>query len=145
MGKKLKHLFEITKWLFLIIFSLCLVGCGGISDGEYTASVVMTGGSGKAYIESPCKVTITDGQATAHLVWSSPNYDYMIVDGDTYYPVNKEGNSEFDIPVTLGKEMNVQARPIAVPGCFATLISDSSKTGFPKYSNKSFESIRYFV
>lgn len=114
MGKKLKHLFEITKWLFLIIFSLCLVGCGGISDGEYTASVVMTGGSGKAYIESPCKVTVTDGQATAHLVWSSPNYDYMIVDGDTYYPVNKEGNSEFDIPVSLGKEMNVQADTTAM-------------------------------
>ena len=114
MGKKLKHLFEITKWLFLIIFSLCLVGCGGISDGEYTASVVMTGGSGKAYIESPCKVTVTDGQATAHLVWSSPNYDYMIVDGDTYYPVNKEGNSEFDIPVTLGKEMKVQADTTAM-------------------------------
>lgn len=114
MGKKLKHLFEITKWVFLIIFSLCLVGCGGISDGEYTASVVMTGGSGKAYIQDPCKVTVKDGKATAHLVWSSPNYDYMIVFGETYYPVNTEGNSEFDIPVTLGKEMEVQADTTAM-------------------------------
>ena len=37
--------------------------------------------------------------ATASIVWSSPNYDYMIVDGEKLLPVNTEGNSVFEIPV----------------------------------------------
>ena len=37
--------------------------------------------------------------ATASIVWSSPNYDYMIVDGEKLLPVNTEGNSVFKIPV----------------------------------------------
>lgn len=114
MGKEHKSFFALTKWLLLILFSLCLSGCGVISDGEYTASVVMTGGSGRAYIESPCTVTVKKGKAIARLFWSSPNYDYMIVEGKTYYPVNSEGNSEFEIPVSLGKEMNIQADTVAM-------------------------------
>lgn len=114
MGKEQRSFFALTKWLFIILFSLSLAGCGVISDGEYTASVVMTGGSGKAYIESPCTVTVTGNKAMAHIVWSSPNYDYMIVDGNTYYPVNSEGNSEFEIPVSLGKEMSIQADTVAM-------------------------------
>ena len=39
-------------------------------------------------------------RATAVLRWSSPNYDYMVVDGLLYEPVNTEGNSVFEIPVT---------------------------------------------
>lgn len=35
----------------------------------------------------------------ATLEWSSPNYDYMVVDGEKYLPVNTEGNSVFQIPV----------------------------------------------
>ena len=36
---------------------------------------------------------------TASIVWGSPNYDYMIVDGKKLLPVNTEGNSVFEIPV----------------------------------------------
>ena len=36
---------------------------------------------------------------TAVITWSSPYYDYMIVDGQRYEPVNTEGNSVFEIPV----------------------------------------------
>ena len=36
---------------------------------------------------------------TATIVWSRPNYDYMLVDGEKYEPVNTEGNSTFEIPV----------------------------------------------
>ncbi len=114
MGKERKSFFELTKWLVIFLFSLCLSGCGVISDGEYTASVVMTGGSGKAYIESPCTVTVNGKEVIAHIIWSSPNYDYMIVQGKTYYPVNSEGNSEFEIPVSLGKEMSIQADTVAM-------------------------------
>ena len=31
--------------------------------------------------------------------WNSSNYDYMLVDGEKYLPVNTEGNSVFEIPV----------------------------------------------
>lgn len=93
---------------------LLLQGCGMIPDGDYTASVSLTGGSGKAYIKSPCKVSITGGNAVADIIWSSSNYDYMIVGGKTYYPVSTDGGSEFEIPIRIGKEMKVQADTTAM-------------------------------
>lgn len=70
-----------------------------VKDKAYKAKVMLEGGSGKASIESPATVVVTDGKGTLHVVWSSPNYDYMIVDGEKYLPANSEGNSEFYIPV----------------------------------------------
>lgn len=70
-----------------------------LEDGTYTAEVTLEGGSGRASIESPATLTVKDGKATASIVWSSPNYDYMIVDGKKLLPVNTEGNSVFEIPV----------------------------------------------
>ncbi|MBR1702451.1 MAG: hypothetical protein IJ716_10915 [Lachnospiraceae bacterium] len=72
-----------------------------IPDGTYEIAVTMSGGSGKATIASPAVMTVQDGQATARIVFSSPNYDYMKVGEQTYYPVNTEGNSAFEIPVTV--------------------------------------------
>ena len=111
--KRENNLLTKSILLFLLII-FCLTGCGSIPDGEYTASVILTGGSGKAYIESPCKVSIENGKATADIIWSSPNYDYMVVKGKKYYPVNTEGNSEFIIPVELEKDMAVQADTTAM-------------------------------
>ena len=68
-------------------------------DGTYTCNVTLEGGSGRATIESPTELTVADGKMTAEITWSSPNYDYMIVDGEKYQPVNTEGNSVFEIPV----------------------------------------------
>lgn len=67
--------------------------------GTYTCNVTLEGGSGRATIESPTELTVADGKMTAEITWSSPNYDYMIVDGEKYLPVNTEGNSVFEIPV----------------------------------------------
>ena len=53
-----------------------------LEDGSYTVEVVLEGGSGKATVESPAALEIKDGKASAVLVWSSPNYDYMLVDGE---------------------------------------------------------------
>ena len=61
--------------------------------------ITFEGGSGKAEILSPVDVTVADGKTIATVQWSSPNYDYMIVDGEKYLPVNTEGNSVFAIPV----------------------------------------------
>ena len=68
-------------------------------DGTYQMEVELFGGSGRASVTSPAKVEIKDGKAVATLEWSSPNYDYMLVDGEKYLPVNTEGNSVFQIPV----------------------------------------------
>lgn len=68
-------------------------------DGTYQMEVELLGGSGRASVTSPAKVEIKDGKAVATLEWSSPNYDYMVVDGEKYLPVNIEGNSVFQIPV----------------------------------------------
>ena len=68
-------------------------------DGTYQMEVELLGGSGRASVTSPAKVEIKDGKAEATLEWSSPNYDYMVVDGEKYLPVNTEGNSVFQIPV----------------------------------------------
>ena len=70
------------------------------ADGTYTCDVTLEGGSGRATVDSPAVLTVADGRMTATIVWSSPNYDYMLVDGEKYLPTNTEGNSTFEIPVT---------------------------------------------
>lgn len=86
-----------------------------LEDGTYTAKVTLEGGSGRATIESPAKFTVKDGKMTASIVWSSPNYDYMIVDGEKYLPVNKEGNSVFEIPIaSLEEPLEVVADTVAM-------------------------------
>ena len=70
-----------------------------LTDGSYTIELTMEGGSGRASIQSPTQITVADGAATAILEWSSPNYDYMLVNGEKYLPVNTEGNSVFEVPV----------------------------------------------
>ena len=69
------------------------------ADGSYTCEVTLEGGSGRATVDSPAALTVADGRMTATIVWSSPNYDYMLVDGEKYLPTNTEGNSTFEIPV----------------------------------------------
>lgn len=85
------------------------------ADGSYTCEVTLEGGSGRATVESPAALTVADGKMTATLVWSSPNYDYMIVDGEKYLPTNTEGNSTFEIPVSaLDTALTVTADTVAM-------------------------------
>ena len=85
------------------------------ADGEYNVNVVLEGGSGRATVDSPAALTVADGKMTATIVWSSPNYDYMIVDGEKYLPTNTEGNSTFVIPVAaLGTPLSVTADTVAM-------------------------------
>ena len=72
----------------------------GLEDGSYTVEVTLSGGSGKASVQSPCALTVENGQATATLIWSSSNYDYMVVDDVQYDPISTEDGSTFEIPVT---------------------------------------------
>ena len=85
------------------------------ADGSYTCEVTLEGGSGRATVDSPAALTVADGKMTATIVWSSPNYDYMIVGGEKYLPTNTEGNSTFEIPVSaLGVPLSVVADTVAM-------------------------------
>ena len=85
------------------------------ADGSYTCEVTLEGGSGRATVDSPAALTVADGKMTATIVWSSPNYDYMLVDGEKYLPTNTEGNSTFEIPVAaLGTPLSVVADTVAM-------------------------------
>lgn len=87
----------------------------GLADGTYRIDVALGGGSGRTSVESPALLTIKDGRMTARIVFSSPNYDYMKVDGVQYDRVNEEGNSAFEIPVSgLDFPMAVIADTIAM-------------------------------
>lgn len=86
-----------------------------IEDGEHTAELTLSGGTGKATVESPATIRMDDGKCTAVITWSSPHYDYMIVDGQRYEPVNTDGNSVFEIPVPyFDKPMEVIADTTAM-------------------------------
>ena len=90
-------------------------GTAAPADGTYTSDVTLEGGSGRATVESPAALTVADGKMTATIVWSSPNYDYMIVDGEKYLPTNTEGNSTFEIPVSaLDTALDVTADTVAM-------------------------------
>ena len=71
----------------------------GLTDGVYTAELTFAGGSGKAYVLSPCTLTVQDGAVTATIVWSSSKYDYMLVNGERYDALSTENGSTFEIPV----------------------------------------------
>lgn len=86
-----------------------------LSDGTYTVELDFEGGSGKASISSPATINVADGKITATFEWSSPNYDYMLVDGEKYLPVNEDGNSVFEIPVaSLDEPMTIIGDTVAM-------------------------------
>ncbi len=72
----------------------------GPEDGNYTANVTLSGGTGRATIQSPAQLRCAGGQFYATILWSSPNFDYMKVNGTRYELVSAPGsNSAFEIPV----------------------------------------------
>jgi hypothetical protein len=85
-----------------------------LADGEYTMEVSLEGGTGRAAIASPAKVRVRNGECYAEIVWSSPNYDYMIVNGERYEPISTEGNSVFEIPITPDTDLTVSADTVAM-------------------------------
>lgn len=87
-----------------------------MNDGEYAIDVELVGGSGKASVNSPTLMIVKDKKAYAKLIWSSSNYDYMIVD-DVRYDNLEDGdmNSTFEIPITaMDQPMTVIADTTAM-------------------------------
>jgi hypothetical protein len=76
-----------------------------IEDGRYSIETVLAGGSGRASVTSPTWLTVREGRGYARLLWSSPYYDYLILDGKKYTNETKDGgSSSFTIPITAYDE-----------------------------------------
>lgn len=115
-----KIIISLCAAFFLCLLSVTKVRAAeGIAvdkkDGDYKIEVSMEGGSGRASITSPADMIVKDGKAYVRLEWSSPNYDYMLIENEKYLPVNEEGNSVFEIPILAFDEpMNVTADTTAM-------------------------------
>lgn len=73
-----------------------------LPDGEYSVRVTLAGGSGKAAVNSPTLLAVSDAGVFARVCWSSSHYDYMLVDGVRYDNTAEPGSpSVFLIPVTV--------------------------------------------
>jgi LPXTG-motif cell wall-anchored protein len=111
----MKKLIMLVLMLALLFSVACAPVSGELRDGQYTAEVALSGGSGRASVSSPAEVTLANGKMTARIIWSSPNYDLMLVDGEKYLLLNKDGNSTFEIPIaTLDQEIAVSAETTAM-------------------------------
>ena len=87
----------------------------GLTDGEYTVEVTLSGGSGKASVASPARLFVEGGAVTAEIIWGSSNYDFMVVGGEQLQPETLEGGSTFLVPVTVfDHPIAVQADTIAM-------------------------------
>ena len=73
----------------------------GLADGDYTVEVELGGGSGRASVQSPAPLRVDGGQVFVTIIWSSSNYDYMRLDEEKLLPLNLEGNSTFELPVSV--------------------------------------------
>ena len=100
--------------ILMLILSLAACGSAKLSDGVYTAQATLSGGSGRASI-TKAEITVSGDELAAKITWSSSNYDYMIVDGETIYPENIENGSVFSFPISsLSEEIPVQADTVAM-------------------------------
>ena len=87
----------------------------GLEDGEYTVEVTLEGGSGKASVASPARLTVENGKAAAEIKWSSDKYDKMVAGDVEYAPEITDGHSVFEIPVIgFDYRMPVQAETTAM-------------------------------
>ena len=123
-----KQFFVAVSTLCALLMCVCLfAGCSAkntsftINDGviqqegTYQVPATLEGGSGRASIESPATITVNGTTMTANIVWSSSNYDLMVVNGVEYAPSSTKGNSTFEIPVlSLEEPLSVQAETTAM-------------------------------
>ena len=87
-------------------------------DGTYVPAVFTAqGGTGKVTITCP-EVVIKDKEAQALIVFSSPHYEWVEVNGTRYDPENAGGkdreDSRFRIPAVLDEEMTIRSLTTAM-------------------------------
>ena len=103
----------VLSMLVCLVALFVLAGCGKkntditgktvnktFEDGIYSVNVTMEGGTGKASIASPATVEVNNGEASINILWSSKNYDYMIVNDVKYLNEAPAGEqSRFTFPI----------------------------------------------
>ena len=78
-----------------------------LADGEYAAAdFSYSGGTGRVTLRCD-GVSVRGGAATARIVFSSPHYAYVKVDGVRYDGEHTADSSAFDLPVRLGEETRI--------------------------------------
>lgn len=125
--KRIAAILVATMLVFVALFvvSGCSSGSSGSSsvkvengiaaNGIYTVAVTLEGGTGKATVNSPAKLKSENGTMVATIVWSSSNYDLMIVGGEELRPTTTDGGSTFEVPVSaLDAPIEVQAETTAM-------------------------------
>ena len=106
-----------------------------LPDGEYVPDgFSFSGGSGRVTINCP-KVVVTAGTAVATLVFSSPNYPRVTVDGVEYAASHDGDTSIFEIPAALNIDMAVTGTTTAMSQphdvAYTVHISIGGKTAAP--------------
>ena len=92
-----------------------VMGKCSLKDGAYKINVSLSGGSGRTSVKSPADLRVKDGMPLAQIEWSSPNYDYMILNGEKILPLANKENSVFELPVLVfDKPMSVFADTTAM-------------------------------
>ena len=120
--KRIAAILVATMLVFVALFvvSGCSSGSSGsssvkVENGIYTVAVTLEGGTGKATVNSPAKLRSENGNMVATIVWSSSNYDLMIVGGEELRPTTTDGGSTFEVPVSaLDAPIEVQAETTAM-------------------------------
>lgn len=104
----------MKKFTFLLL--ICAIfTLAPFSIHSESVTAKLSGGSGKARIENPVEITRKDGKIFAKLVWSSKNFDYMIVEGKKYLNENEGGKSTFTVQISdLSKKNQITADTIAM-------------------------------
>ena len=111
----MKAIGRAAIWFILSIWIIMAAGCAGSDTAQREegpvcwASAQLQGGSGKAFVETPCPVYKKEGTLCALITWSSDHYDYMIVGGEKLLPVNTEGNAQFMVPLGSLEEIAGEA------------------------------------
>lgn len=70
----------------------------GLRKGSYSLEGELKGGSGKAHFDGPLFLTVEEEGSFLTFTMSSPYYDYVIVEGERFEPLEPDGNSTFRVP-----------------------------------------------
>ena len=99
--------------LALVIGAVALAE-GGLPDGEYAPDgFAFSGGSGRVTISCP-KLAVRDGTVYATLVFSSPNYSRLVLDGAEYAPTHDGDATAFEVPAPVNADFTVVATTTAM-------------------------------
>lgn len=73
-----------------------------LSDGEYAVDYTIVG-NGTTKLVEPARLVIEEGKTYARLAWNDPEVDKLILDGETYLPIDytKSHNIQGKLPVFL--------------------------------------------